>query len=202
MQYHEFMSAALKDAGFKVEWITIPTKNTFDMLVDGDVDAIPYDDKADDNNRDKVISTSFPIICTEAKVFYRKDLKDFSMQTLAKFHAAIPQNNLKIRNEADKRHLPYTLASNPYHCIQMLLSRHADYCLAVDEVGISTVKSIEKADQKIKVLNETFLKTPLYMSFAQKYQKDMPRIEATLKAHLKGNLNAYPLVIKKLNQSP
>lgn len=201
-QYHKFMAAALKDAGFKMELITIPTKNTIDMLIDGDVDAISYDDKASENNRDKVISTSFPIIYTQAKVFYRNDLNDFSIQALGKFHAAIPQNNLKIKNEADRRHLKYTLANNPYHCIQMLLNKHADYCLAVDEVGVSILKSMEQANQKIKMLDEPFLETPLYMSFTKKYKKDLPRIEAALKARLKGDLNAYPLVIKKLNSTP
>ncbi|MFM6930374.1 MAG: substrate-binding periplasmic protein [Bdellovibrio sp.] len=202
VQYNELVAAALKDAGFKMELTTIQTKNTLDMLIDGDVDAISYDDKGIHKHRDKVVSTSFPLIYTQAKVFYRKDLKDFSMQTLDKFHAAIPQNNLKIMNEADRRHIKYTLANNPYHCMLMLLSKHADYCLAVEEVGASALKSIDKANQKIKTMNEAFLETPLYLSFAKKYKKDLPQIEAALKARLKGDLSAYPLVMKNLNKTP
>lgn len=202
MQYHEFMAAALKDAGFKMELVLIPTKTTIEMLCDGDVDAISYDDKGSSDKRDNIISTSFPIVYTTAKVFYRADLKGFSEKTMGHFHAAIPQNNLSIKKEADRRNLKYSPATNPYHCIQMILDKQVDYCIAVNEVASSAIKSFDKADQKIRTLKEDFLETPIYMSFQKKYKNDLPKIEQALKARLKGDLSAYPLVAEHLNKTP
>ena len=202
MQYHDFMKTALKDAGFDMELVTIPTKTTLEMLSDGDVDAISYDDKGSDKGRTNIVSMSFPIIFTQAKIFHRIGLNNFSEKTLGSFHAAIPQNNLSIIKEADRRHLKYTAANNPYHCIQMLLNKQADFCIAVDEVTSSAIKSFEKADQKIKTLDDVFLETPIYMSFQKKYKKDLPKIEQAFKTRLKGDLSAYPLVKEHLNKTP
>lgn len=202
VQYHDFMKTALKDAGFDMELVTIPTKTTIEMLADGDVDAISYDDKGDDKRRANIVSMSFPIIFTQAKIFYRLGLNNFSEKTLGHFHAAIPQNNLNIMREADRRHMKYSSANNPYHCIQMLLNKQADFCIAVDEVASSAIKSFEKADQKIKSLDNAFLENPIFMSFQKKYKKDLPKIEQAFKARLKGDLSAYPLVEKHLNKTP
>ncbi|MBO9668353.1 MAG: transporter substrate-binding domain-containing protein [Bdellovibrio sp.] len=192
-EFHNLVEASLKDAGFKMVLKPIAVKTTYEMLLAGDVDAISYDDLSNRQERDKVISTSFPISSTAAYPFYRKD-NPVSLSQLKKFKGAVSLNNQLVKIEATKQHLKFKGASNPYHCIQMLVDKEINYCLIIKEVGLSAVNSNPLAKDTIVMGSEKFINIPVHFSMKKSLAAEMPKIEASLKKHLQGDLSKYPLI--------
>ncbi|MDG0817728.1 substrate-binding periplasmic protein [Bdellovibrio svalbardensis] len=199
-EYLSLMTASLKDAGFDVVIKTFETKRTYDLVIDGDVDAIPYDDLASTENRDKVVTMSFPILKTYARIFYRADNKSFDPKNLKKLKGALARNNVLIDQEAKKKSLKFVTANSPFHGIKLLLDHEVDYFLAIEEVGLGAINSTPEAKSEIKMSEVPFAEVPIYVTLQKSFKKDLPKIEAAFKKNLQGNLTKYPLIQSHLNK--
>ncbi|HWU42896.1 MAG TPA: hypothetical protein VN132_05635, partial [Bdellovibrio sp.] len=85
LEYQNFVSEVLKDAGFDVVVKDTPAKMPYDLLVQGEVDAITYDDKTLTYERKKAVTVSFPLIRAHVRIFYRKDNTKFDPKSLKAF---------------------------------------------------------------------------------------------------------------------
>lgn len=197
-QYHDLLKGALHDAGFNMSIKPVAIKTTQEMLVSGEVDGVSYDDLSDKRGRDKIVTTSFPISKTKAVIFYSKKIS-INPSKLESYRGTIPHNNKIILKEAEKKGLKFSEATSPYHCVEMVLEKAADYCIAIKEVGLSAVEASPEAKENIIVGENHFLDIPVYVSFRKAFKKDLPAIESALRKHLKGDLSKYPLIKNNLN---
>ncbi|WP_374074489.1 hypothetical protein [Bdellovibrio bacteriovorus] len=202
LQYYQFLSDVLKEAGFKTELKKISGVLPYEALVRGEVDSIAYDDLALTTDREKVITISFPISFVDVHVFYLAENKKFNEKNLKKYRGALVLNNSMIEKEAKARRLKYVTTINPYHNAQLLIDKKVDYFLSIEEVGKSALVSTPNGTKKVKMSESIFATFPLYFSMQKKYKKDLSRIEAAFKRRLEGDLSAYPLVKKVLNKKP
>lgn len=201
-QYQDFLTGTLAQAGFKVTVQTSQGRLVSQMLVDGELDAIMYDDKSWTEGRNKTVSVSFPIIRTRARVFYLSDNKKFNEEKLRKFKGGVSTNNISLNKEAARRKLKYINTSSPLQSVVDLLGGKIDYFVAIQEVGLSVVESHPEAKGKVVMGKTVFLEAPLYMTFAKKFEPDMPKIEEAFRKALTGDLSKYPLIMDNLNRAP
>ncbi|UOF01348.1 hypothetical protein [Bdellovibrio reynosensis] len=201
LEYALLYKTAFKEAGYTLVPKPVAIKSSFEMLVSGEVDSIAYDDMAEGSGRENVISTSFPVATTQAHIFYtRRNPVDDSKLNL--YRGVILHNNRRVVQFAKKQKLKFSEAHSPYQCIQMVLDKTADYCIALKEVGMSSVEAIPDAQKNIVMHMKPVLEIPVYVSLKKSYRSDLPKIEAALKKQLTGNLSQYPLIKDNLNKSP
>ncbi|XGC79962.1 hypothetical protein ACES2L_11545 [Bdellovibrio bacteriovorus] len=201
LEYAHLYKSAFHDAGYKLVPKPVATKSTYEMLIAGEVDSIAYDDLAETAGRENVVSTSFPIARTQAHVFHARR-NPVDTKKLGQHRGALLYNNRLVVQYAKKMNLKFKEASSPYHCIQMVLDKVADYCIALKEVGMSSVEAIPDAQRNIIMNEKPILEIPVYVSFRKSFRKELPKIEAALKKHLSGNLSQYPLIKENLNKDP
>lgn len=199
VEYVKFVTDSLKDAEYDVAIKTFQSKRAYDLVLAKEVDAAAYDDLAIPEGRDKVVTLSFPISFSYARIFYRADNKKFDPKKLKTYKGALSQNNSLIDKEARAQSLKFISAGNPYHCIQLLLDKKVDYFIAIEEIAKSSIESTPEAKDQIKMSDDTFIKNPVYFTLNKIFQKDIPIIEAAFKKHLQGDLSNYPIIKKHLN---
>lgn len=202
LQYQDFINTTLADAGYKVTVHTSPGRLISQMLVGGELDAVTYDDKTWTEGRDKTVSVPFPIIRTRARIFYLADNQKFNEGMLKKFKGGFSTNNIALTKEAERRKLKYIDTTSPLQSVVDLLSGKIDYFVAIQEVGLSVVESHPEAKDKVVMGKTVFLEVPLYMTFAKKFEPDMPKIETAFRKALTGDLSKYPLIMENLNKEP
>ncbi|AFY03023.1 transporter substrate-binding domain-containing protein [Bdellovibrio bacteriovorus] len=202
LQYQDFVNTTLVDAGYKVTVHTSKGRLTSQMLVGGELDAVTYDDKTWTEGRDKTVSVSFPIIRTRARIFYLADNQKFNEAKLKKFKGGFSTNNIALNKEAERRKLKYINTVSPLQSVVDLLAGKIDYFVAIQEVGLSVIESHPEAKGKVVMGKLVFLEVPLYMTFAKRFDPDMPKIEAAFKKALTGDLSKYPLIMENLNKEP
>ncbi|BEV69764.1 hypothetical protein Bb109J_c3184 [Bdellovibrio bacteriovorus] len=201
-QYQDFLTGTLAQAGFKVTVQTSQGRLISQMLVDGELDAIMYDDKSWTEGRNKTVSVSFPIIRTRARVFYLSDHKKFSEEKLKKFKGGFSTNNIVLNKEASRRKLKYINTSSPLQSVVDLLGGKIDYFVAIQEVGLSVVDSHPEAKGRVVMGKTVFHEVPVYLTFARKFEPDLSRIEEAFRKALTGDLSKYPLIMENLNKEP
>jgi hypothetical protein len=201
VEYHELLRLAFSDIGYKVVITPVAIKSSHEMLAAGTVDTVAYDDLGDQSGRETIVTTSFPIVVTVGTVFYSK-IRPVQDSNLAKYRGAISKNNSAIIHEAKKRKLKFIQTANPFHCIQTVVEKKADYCITIREVGKSTINSNPDAKGTMLPLEPPFVKVPVYVSMKKKYEKDLPKLEAALKERLRGDLSKYPNLRSVLNTNP
>lgn len=202
LQYYQFLSDVLKEAGFKTELKKISGGIPYEALIRGEVDSIVYDDLALKSDREKVITVSFPLSFVGVHVFYLAENKKFNEKNLKKYRGAIVLNNSMVEKEAKDRRLKYLSTINPYQSAQLLIDRKVDYFLSVEQVGKSALAAIPDGNLKVQMSDTVFATFPIYFTMLKKYKKDLPRIEAAFKRRLEGDLSAYPLIKGALNKKP
>lgn len=201
VEYHDILIQAFSDIGYKVVLTPVPIHSSHEMLKSGSVDTVAYDDLADEDGRDTIITTSFPVALTEGTVFYSK-VRPIKEKKLSKYRGAISKNNAAIIREAKKKSLKFIQTSNPFHCIQTVIEKKTDYCITIREVGKATVNANPEARGTILAMDKPFVKVPVYVSMKKKFEKDLPKFEAALKERLHGDLSKYPNIRPALNTSP
>lgn len=201
VEYHELLTQAFSDIGYKVILTPISIQNSHEMLISGTVDSVSYDDLSEPSGRENIITTSFPVAITVGTIFYSK-VRPITLNTIHRYRGAISKNNSVIIVEAKKRHFKFVQTSNPFHCIQTVVEKKSDYCITIHEVGLSALNAIPEAKGRIIYLKEPFVKAPVHISLQKKYEKDMPKLEAALKVRLHGDLSKYPTIRSALNTNP
>ncbi len=201
VEYHELLSEAFADIGYKIVLTTVPIQSTHEMLTSGVVDTVAYDDLGDQSGREKIVTTSFPVALTVATVFYSK-IRPVNESKLNKYRGAISKNNTLIIREATKRKLKFVQTASPFQCVQTVIEKKADYCITIREVGKSTINSSPDAKGTFQSFDKPFIDVPVYVSMKKKYEKDLPKLEAALKHRLHGDLSKYPNVRPVLNTTP
>ncbi|WP_413294574.1 hypothetical protein ACLSU7_05610 [Bdellovibrio sp. HCB185ZH] len=201
VEYHDLLIQAFSDIGYKVVLTPIAIQSSHEMLTSGEVDTVAYDDLADEDGRDHIITTSFPVALTEGIVFYSK-VRPIKEKNLSKYRGAISKNNAAIIREAKKRNLKFIQTASPFHCIQTVVEKKADYCITIKEVGKSSANANPESRGTLLSLEKPFVKVPVYVSMKKKYEKDLPKFETALKVRLRGDLSKYPNIRPALNTNP
>ncbi|WP_155722572.1 substrate-binding periplasmic protein [Bdellovibrio bacteriovorus] len=207
IEYQNFVQKALKDAGFESRIKVTSGKIPYDEMLSGGVDGILYDDLHIKKDRKNTVSTSFPLINTRSRFFYRKENpkfknKNFSNAVLAELKGCVSSANKIIEEEALRRKLNFINSNSPLQSVTAVLEGKADYFIAIEEVGKSAVNSHPEAKNKIVYSEEVFKEVPLYLTFHKKHAKDMPKIERALVKNLRGDLRQYPQISENLNKDP
>ncbi|QDK37187.1 transporter substrate-binding domain-containing protein [Bdellovibrio sp. NC01] len=200
IEFQNLHADFLRDAGFHVVTKTIPATSTYEILINGDVDAITYDDLGSKEKRDQVVTLSFPTIRTRALVFY-ESAKKINLKKLKKYKGALTANNVALENKAKEKGLKYITTGSPFQSLQLLLEGKIEYFIAIEEVGLASVAAHPEAKGKIAHSEEPFSEVPIYFSMNKKFKADIPEIEAALKKRLSGNLDAYPTIKNHLNKT-
>ncbi|WP_413586976.1 substrate-binding periplasmic protein [Bdellovibrio sp. HCB274] len=201
VEYHDLIISAYSDIGYKVNIVLRTAQSPREILLSGKVDAVAYDDLSDTREVEKVVITSFPVAKTFAMVFYLKSAP-VTTKTLKKYKGTISLNNARILKEAARRHLNFVQATNPFHCMQLLLEKKVHYCISVREVGLSTIKANPEAKGKVEMMEEPFVETPVHLAMRREFKDIMPKLEEALKKRLTGDLSPYPTVRGALNTNP
>lgn len=201
LEYSLLYKNAFHEAGYKLVPKPVAIKSSFEMLVDGEVDSIAYDDLAEGPGRENIISTSFPVARTQAHIFYARR-NPIEESKLKEYRGVILHNNRVVLQYARKHKLKFSEANSPYQCIQMVLNKNADYCIGLKEVGMSSIEAIPDAQKNIVMIEKPILEIPIHVSLKKSYRNELPKIEAALKKHLTGNLSQYPLIKDNLNKDP
>lgn len=202
MEYQEFINQALADAGYHVVIQKTPAQRPYELLVQGKLDAIIYDDKSFVQQRDQTVSLSFPLIRTYGRVFYLGKNQKFNEQKLKDFKGGISLNNHALVLEANRQKLKYIHTSSPLQSVAQLVDGKIDYFIAIEEVGRSAIEAYPAAKGKVTMGQSYFMAVPLYLTFHKKLKTDLPRIEASFRKALAGDLSKYPLIMENLNKSP
>lgn len=202
LQYQQFINEALATAGYKVSIRTSKGRQVNDLLIRGEIGCLAYDDKTWIDGREKTVSLSFPIIHTTSRVFYLSKNKDFNESRLRDYRGAVSIHNQILNKEAMRRKLKYVNNASPLHSVADLINGKIDYFVAIQEVGISAIESHPEAKGKVTHGESTFLDVALYLTFAKKYESDLPKIEEAFRKALKGDLSRYPLIKDRLNTDP
>ncbi|MEK2687737.1 transporter substrate-binding domain-containing protein [Bdellovibrio sp. GT3] len=201
VEYHNLVISSFNDIGYKVETTLRTAQSSREILLSGRVDAVAYDDLSDTREVEKVVITSFPVAKTYASVFHLRS-ESLDIKNLKKYKGTISLNNSRILQMAKQRKLKFIQATNPFHCIQMLLEKKVKYCISIREVGLSVVNANPETKKKIAMLPEPFMETPVYVAMRKEFAKEMPKLEAALKKRLSGDLSAYPTIREVLNKNP
>lgn len=206
-EYQRFLSEALKEAGFTLEIKVVRERLPYDLLVGGELDSIMYDDLGLRKDRQKTVSTSFPIIKTRSRYFHLKNNpqlldRKYKDKTISSLRGCVIMANYLIEKEVRRRGFNFIHAGSQMQCINTILDGKADYFIAIEEVGRSALESTPGAKDKFTVSDTVFLEVPLYLTFHKKFQPDLPRIEASLKKKLTGDLSGFPLIATNLNKMP
>lgn len=201
IEFQNFHADFLQDAGFHTVTKTVPSTSTYEILINGDVDAITYDDLGSKEKRDQVVTLSFPTIRTRALIFYSSDNKQINLKKLKKYKGALTANNVTLENKAKEKGLKYITTGSPFQSLQLLLEGKIDYFIAIEEVGLASIAAHPEAKSKVTHAEEVFSEVPIYFSMNKKFKADIPEIEAALKKHLAGNLDAYPTIKNHLNKT-
>jgi hypothetical protein len=201
VEYHDLLAQAFSDIGYKVVLTPIPIQSSHEMLISGTVDSVSYDDLVDQDGRENIVTTSFPVAITTGTIFYAK-IRPINAEKLHRYRGAISKNNHAIIREAKKQKLRFIETSNPFHCIQTIVEKKADYCISIREIGISAMNAIPEAKGRIVYADQPFVKVPVHISLKKKYEKDLPKLEAALKERLRGDLSKYPTITPALNTHP
>lgn len=201
VEYNEILNKAFNDIGYKLVIVRLPIQNTHEMLIEGKADSVPYDDLSDPRKRNTIVTTSFPIVITAGTVFYAK-VRPIREDRLGKYRGSISTNNTILIKEAKHRKLKFSQTSSPYHCIQTILEKKADYCVTIREVGLSTIDAIPEAKGKVVALKSPFITVPVHVSMQKKFSDEMPKLEDALRRILQGDLEKYPALKPVLNSHP
>ncbi|UXR64233.1 transporter substrate-binding domain-containing protein [Bdellovibrio bacteriovorus] len=202
MEYQEFINRALADAGYGVVIQNTPAQRPYELLTQGKLDAIIYDDKSFTEQREQTVSLSFPLIRTHGRIFYLgKNLK-FNEHKLKAFRGGISINNHALSLEANQQKLKYIHTVSPLQSVAQLVDGKIDYFIAIEEVGRSAIEAYPAARGKVSMGQVSFMTVPLYLTFHKKLKPDLPRIEAAFRKALTGDLSKYPLIMENLNKNP
>ncbi|WP_413578099.1 hypothetical protein ACLVWU_06105 [Bdellovibrio sp. HCB290] len=201
VEFHDLIIKSFDDAGFKVNIVLRTAQSSRQILLSGKVDAVAYDDLSDTREIEKVVISSFPVAKTFASIFYLKS-SPVDAKKLKKYKGAISLNNVRILKAASERHLNFIQATNPFHCMQLLLEKKVGYCISIREVGMSTINANPDAKGKVEMLEEPFIESPVYFAMRVEFKDVMPKVEEAIKKRLTGDLSAYPTIRPALNTSP
>lgn len=206
-EYQRFLSEALKDAGLSLQIKVVRERLPYDLMIAGDLDAIMYDDLGISKDRQKTVTTSFPIIKTRSRIFHLANNPNFADRKykdkkISTLRGCVVMANYLIEKEVRRRGFSFIHAGSQMQCINTILDGKADYFIAIEEVGRSALDSIPGAKDKFVVSETVFLEIPVYLTFNKKFRDDLPRIEAALKKKLTGDLSAFPLIAVNLNKLP
>nr|BFD64319.1 hypothetical protein BdHM001_30000 [Bdellovibrio sp. HM001]BFD68512.1 hypothetical protein HAGR004_35340 [Bdellovibrio sp. HAGR004] len=202
MEFQDFISQALADAGYSVVIQNTPAQRPYELLIEGKLDAILYDDKSFSEQRDQTVSLSFPLMQTSGRAFYRGSDAKFREDQLKAVKGGISINNHALVLEATRRRLKFIHTTNPMQSVALLVDGKIDYFLAIREVGLSAIEAYPAAKGKVVMGKKDFLTLPLFLTFHKKLKPDLPRIEASVRKALAGDLSKYPLIRDNLNKSP
>lgn len=202
MEFQDFITQALAEAGFKVMIQNTPAQRPYELLVQGKLDLIIYDDKSFLEKRDQTVSLSFPVVHARGRVFYLSGSSKFNEDKLKDLKGGISINNHALVLEASRRKLKFIHAASPLQSVVQLVDGTIDYFVAIETVGLSAIEAYPIAKGKVVMAKKTFQELPLFLTFHKKLKPDIPRIEASVRKALAGDLSKYPLIIESLNKNP
>jgi|GEM_PF-7016640 len=175
----------------KVSYKEIPLGRMFELMSQGEIDGTVSDDKVHSEGREKIITTSFPILMARCRIFHRSG-ENVTLANLGKLKGAFRLNFQIIEQEAQRLKLNYIMTDSQERNLQLLTAKRIDYILIDEALGGATVKKLNLSD-KVKMSPEVFIKMPIYFSMNSKYKEKWPKIESALKARMK-KTNLYPLI--------
>lgn len=202
IEYQDFISHTLMSAGYQVVIQNTPGQRPYELLVKGDLDAITYDDLSLTQQRDQAVSLPFPIARTHGRIFYLSANPKFDELKLESFKGGVSLSNHALELEASRRKLKFIHTLSPLQSVAQLVDGKIDYFVAIEEVGLSAVESYPAAKNNVVMGKIDFLALPLYLTFHKRLKPDLPKIEASFRKALSGDLSKYPLISENLNKKP
>jgi polar amino acid transport system substrate-binding protein len=197
-QLMKLFATALDDAGYTTEYVEIPAKRSLELASKGEIDGVLNDDHFIKEGRDRLISTSFPIVNGRVKIFYLKENKKFDLDHLSQMNGAISLNNGAIEDLARKKNLKYVTTKSVDQNLHLLTSGRVDYVIGYEQVWRNITESAG-LQGKISMSAEPLGIIPIYFTMSRRHAENFPQIEKAIKRRIKSDGGKYSELKSALN---
>lgn len=198
----DFITTVAADAGYDVKVMEAPRKRGPYMVSSGEADAMPIRGPDDATDVPNLINSNFPIAFTVFRVVSLQKNAKFDEMNLKNFSGAIILNNSSLQAEEKRRALKLIEVNVEYQgLLKMLLVGRVDYIVMPQEFIHGFIEEDRSLEKTLKVGKHEFVKVPLYFTMNKKYLKVMPKIEASFRKVMKGDLSRFKYIRHSLNQT-